>query len=238
MPSTHAAKNPVVLSYVALRKVVGYVALALPFAVSIPIHISQHRLWCSISDYYFTGTRNILVGSLCAIATFMLCCRGYDWRDELASYLSAICAIGVAFCPTPPDCCIQRPPFSSPGYCAHYWFAAILFATLAIFCLFLFTKTSTPEAKTPRKKIRNGFYIGCGCAILASMALIEIADRLDWQPFFGHLHPTFVFESTSLFAFGLAWLIKGEGVFFLNDRHPVPTHTRTTDKLLGFGTLP
>jgi hypothetical protein len=74
-----AAKDPIVLSYLALRKAVGVVAVGLPFALSIPLLVlRQHMIEPSISDYYYTGMRNLFVGSLCAIGMFMLCCRGYD----------------------------------------------------------------------------------------------------------------------------------------------------------------
>jgi len=47
------AKNPVVLSYLALRKAVGIVALALPFVLAIPLWILRdHMLETPISGYY------------------------------------------------------------------------------------------------------------------------------------------------------------------------------------------
>jgi len=100
-----APKDPVVFSYLALRKAVGTVALALPFAVAIPWGLRYHAIQTSISAYYYTGMRNLFVGSLCAIAMFMLCTRGYDRKDEVAGIFSAVCGIGVAFCPTSPECC-------------------------------------------------------------------------------------------------------------------------------------
>jgi hypothetical protein len=38
---------------------------------------------------------------------------------------------------------------------------------------------------------------------------------------------TFCFETTALFAFGIAWLVKGET--FLKDDNPTPPRTVTTD---------
>ena len=98
-----SAKDPIVLSYLALRKAVGAVALGLPFSLSIPLWILRHHIMqSSISGYYYTGMRNLFVGSLCAIGMFMLCCRGYDRKDEIAGVFSAFCALGVAFFPNGP----------------------------------------------------------------------------------------------------------------------------------------
>src|SRR5215469_3782722 len=95
--------DPEVLTYLALRKAVGFVALGLPFVLAMVWAIISHRLESSISGYYYTDMRNVFVGSLCAISMFMLCCRGYDKNDEIAGYLSAVCALGVAFFPCSPN---------------------------------------------------------------------------------------------------------------------------------------
>src|SRR6266404_3334570 len=144
------AQDPIVLSYLALRKAVGAVALGLPFALSIPLWILRHHIiQSSISGYYYTGMRNLFVGSLCAIAMFMLCCRGYDWQDELAGIFSAVCALGVAFFPTAPDdCATQRQHHI--GF-VHYTFAALLFLTLAYFCLVLFKMSAKDKIMTRKK---------------------------------------------------------------------------------------
>src|SRR5277367_2112899 len=136
-----AAKDPSVFSYRALRRAVGIVAIALPIAVAVPIWLlKDHILEPSISCYYYTGTRNVLVGSLCAVAMFMLCCRGYDIYDEIAGIFSAICAIGVAFFPTDPTVCNASSSIRVGNI--HWTFALLLFLTLALFCFFLFTMSA------------------------------------------------------------------------------------------------
>ncbi len=69
----------------------------------------------SISSYYYTDMRDVLVGSLWAIGVFLFSYRGYDTlegpqlrrlfgtsTDFLASSLAGICAVGVAIFPTRP----------------------------------------------------------------------------------------------------------------------------------------
>lgn len=56
-----ATKDPVVLSYLALRKAVGGVALALPFAMAIPWALLHQAIQTSISAYYYTGMRNLIL---------------------------------------------------------------------------------------------------------------------------------------------------------------------------------
>lgn len=221
------AQDPIVLSYLALRKAVGAVALGLPFALSIPLWILRHHIiQSSISGYYYTGMRNLFVGSLCAIGMFMLCCRGYDLKDEIAGVFSAFCTLGVAFFPTPPDS--GATPRQSHIGIAHYIFALLLFSTLAYFCLVLFKMSAANKTMTRKKVQRNRAYTICGYVIIASISLIAILKLLlKIDHLVGNVGTVFFFETTALLAFGTAWLIKGET--FLKDESPEPSRTVTTD---------
>jgi hypothetical protein len=227
MLTASGTKNPFVLSYLALRRAVGCVALGLPFVLAIPLWLRGDVFQSSISAYYYTGMRNLFVGSLCAIAMFMLCCRGYDLKDEIAGIFSSLCALGVAFFPTTPDCNATKRQCEIGT--AHYTFAALLFLTLAYFCLVLFKMTADPEAMTRKKWQRNRMYTICGYTILASILLIAISKIPSVHHRVENLEPVFWFETTALIAFGIAWLTKGET--FLRDENPQPPVTKTTDDI-------
>ena len=219
MPQAPFAQDPAVSSYMELRRAVGWVALGLPFALIIPWWVlGSHMLPSSISGYYYTGMRNLFEGSLCAIALFNLCCRGYDWKDEAAGIFSAACALGVAFCPTTPDSVVPT-PFQQHVGTAHLTFASLLFITLAYFCLFLFRTTAADRMVTQRKLQRNMVYLVCGSTILISIGLITLCKWLGQTYLIGRLGSMFCFETTALVAFGIAWLVKGETI--LGDVAPV-----------------
>jgi len=238
MPSTPAAKDPVVLSYAALRRSVGIVAVAFPFVVTVPVYLlCDHTIASSLSANYYQITRNFFVGTLCAISLFMFCDRGYDLKDEIAGILSSIFALGVAFFPTTPDECATH--FQKFIGHAHYFFATALFSTLAYFCLVLFRTTAVNRHVTHKKLQRNKVYRACGIAIVASMAAIAALSLLDNKNTFNvdywikRLHTTPILESIALIAFGLAWLVKGDFVASLNDPNPAPTQTLTTNRIFG-----
>jgi hypothetical protein len=218
--------DPVVLSYLTLRKAVGIVALGLPFAMAIPWWILRHELEISISSYYYTGMRNLFVGSLCAIAVFMLCARGYDQKDEIAGTCASLCALGVAFLPTAPDRGATHRQLDIGV--VHYTFAAVLFSFLAYFCLILFKTTAKNREPTPQKILRNRIYTICGYVIIVSILLIVISKVVGIPRAFGSIGPVFYFESVALIAFGIAWLTKGET--FLKDAEPA-ARTSTTRTL-------
>ena len=242
MPRIAAAKDPVVLSYAALRRAVGIVAVAFPFVVTVPVYVlSNHTIASSLSANYYQITRNFFVGMLCAIALFMFCDRGYDLKDEIAGILSSLFALGVAFFPTTPDQCASH--FQKIIGHFHYFFATALFLTLAYFCLVLFRTTAVNRHVTHKKLLRDNIYLACGIAILASMAAIATLSLLD-KPnnaidrFILQFHTTPILESIALIAFGLAWLVKGEFIPFLNDPNPAPTRTLTTNRIFGLVSRP
>jgi hypothetical protein len=166
--------------------------------------------------------RNLFVGSLCGIAMFQLACRGFDRKDEIAGMLSALFALGVAFFPTAPSETVRCPPmYPNLTKGVHYLSATLLFLTLAYFCLVLFKKTASKGTETRQKLKRNRVYTISGYVILASIAaialikLLKMGNVISGDPKLGPFGTTFVFETTSLVAFGFAWLIKGET--FLKD---------------------
>lgn len=229
VPVASVAKDPRILSYLALRKVVGWVAFGLPFALMIVWSFSGEQFPASISGYYYTTGRNLFVGSLCAIAVFQIFCRGYDIKDEIAGILSGACAIGVAFVPTAPELTAPTSEQIAVGK-VHLTFASILFLTLAYFCLFLFRMTSSIRTMTQRKRQRNSVYFVSGLVILASLALIVLFGWRHQTYLFGSLGARFFFETTALIAFGVAWLVKGET--FLKDKEPPASTPQSDEKKL------
>jgi len=199
---------PLVLSYLGLRKAVGIIGLALPFVLAFGrILLQGFGLETSISCYYYTDMGNVFVGSLCAIGVFLLSCRGYDQRDAIAGRLACLFAVGVALFPTA-SCAASDSPSVAISR-VHWSCAALLFLTLAYFCLALFTQTSGNP--TRQKGQRNIVYRICGYAILASIVLIAVVNLLlKGDSPVPALHPVFWLESTAVIAFGVAWLTKGE----------------------------
>jgi hypothetical protein len=206
-----APKSPATLTYLELRKAVGFIAIGLPFGVALPRLILRHSLEGSISAYYYTSSRDLFVGSLCAIAMFLLCCRGFDTKDLIAGGLAALFALGVAFFPMKPE--DATPTEKVIGH-VHVIAATLLFSTLAVFCLWLFKMTAHGVRLTQKKIERNRVYTLCGWVIVGSMVAIGVCRMFNITSIVG-IGPWLIFETTALWAFGFAWLTKGE--FILKD---------------------
>jgi hypothetical protein len=96
--------NSLVISYLGLRKAIGVIAITLPFVLGLGIVVfDKAGLPISLSAAYYTSTRNILVGAMCAIGALLMSYRGYDWKDDIAAKVAAICSFGAALFPTAPE---------------------------------------------------------------------------------------------------------------------------------------
>lgn len=189
-------------SYLVLRKAVGWIGILIPFTMMLGMFLlfDGNIVQKSISHYYYTGMRDVLVGEICAIALFLFFYRGYDIIDDWAGNLAGLSAIGVAWFPT------DETGAGSIIGSIHFISAGLFFLTLAGISLFLFTRKGA--APTSRKMTRNIIYIVCGLVIIACMIAIQV-----YFIFTGNDNPTsdivFWIETIALLAFGISWLTKG-----------------------------
>lgn len=226
MPVRTATKNPAILSYHVLRRIVGIIALALPFALTggailVSLLGPGHRLpeplfQRTLSDYFYTPVGTLYVGSVAGIAMFLISSRGYDRTDEIAGYLAGIFALGVVLFPSEDPRATHYSRLEIQIGYVHTAFAALMFLAIAYFCLFLFRRTSAERGITRRKQHRNRIYAASGVVILVCTAVMVVRTIVGEDPRPGPDHLFLVSESLALIAFGVAWLTKGEG--FLRDR--------------------
>ena len=227
MPRQDAIKrdNPrrdLLISYLTLRKAVGLLGMLLPLILTLGMFLLSdcNTFQDSISDYYYTRMGHVLVGVLCAVGLFLFTYKGYEKRDEVASKLGCLFALGVAFFPTyGPDasrpCNFLHRNSSPTTSIIHGFSATLLFLTFAYFSLVLFVKTS---GHPTRKKLkRNKIYRACGYIILGCILLIFLYSVVPMlHSIFERYKPIYIFETIALWAFGFSWITKGE--FILKDR--------------------
>jgi hypothetical protein len=191
-----------IYSYLALRNTVGWIGILLPFVLmggSYFIFGEEIPLF-DISMYYYSGMRDVFVGAMCAVGLFLFFYRGYNRWDNLAGDVAGFCALLIAWFPTS-----KMGPQDWAGQ-IHFGAAGVFFGVLAIFSLFLFTRTG--DAPTRRKIQRNLIYITCGIILLVA-SLGMLIYFLFLQKRFPHTRFVFWAETTALVAFGISWLTKG-----------------------------
>lgn len=156
----------------------------------------------SISCYYYSGATVVFTGTLSALAFFLITYRGYgqrQWLDLVTTYIAGIAAALVAIFPCSPTNGFVEPPWWSEGMgTVHNISATVLFCSFAFFSLYLFTRGTSTEAASQR---RRWIYYGCGTLILMALIWAWMQGRAD--------RPIFLPESLALVAFATSWLVKG-----------------------------
>ncbi len=206
MPSAENA-HLAVFDYRGLRFAMGCVALSLSFLV---VWIAQEPL-SSISVSYYTPARDVFVGSLFMVGTFLIAYNGHYLHEAILSKIAGLAALVIALEPT--SCSITQAPVicanvTTSGHPTIHSIAALThFSILAYFCLIPFRRE--PHA-SPAGKRRWVVYTLCGWAIIWAIVAVVLSE-------FGLIHvPRLVFyaETLALCSFGIAWILAGHKLPF------------------------
>ena len=209
------------------RRFLGILGLVLPVVIVLSGLLVFGSVRDSLSDYLNVKSREVFIVMLLIVAWCLIKYNGYDFIDNLIGKLAGLCALGVLFFPS-----------NAGGWqsVVHFVSATGLFLVFAFMCLFLFTKTKdappnnlwhtitsfrfgiikSDEPDMRLKKKRNKVYVACGVALLVNM-LITVLYNLFWQDTgISVIKPVLVLEWLMIWAFALAWMVKGQ--IILSDR--------------------
>jgi hypothetical protein len=218
--------DPNVISYRALRQLIGILGMALPFLCwgvnAFVNHAGFLSLKSSISHFYYTAAGPLFTGILITVAIFLFCYKGYPLKreddrvswltDNLLANFAAICALGVVTFPTGSEERITDNihifvASKVAGY-IHLGFATLFFVSIAVLCIINFRR------HPGRVFIRNTegkLYLVCGWGMLLCLALLAVVSftplhDLSWMPY----NFIYIMETVMLVLFGTAWLVKGK----------------------------
>lgn len=215
-----------VRSYLLIRTVVGTLGALLPtllFLLEWAFLRGEVTIRGSLSAYYFTAARDVLVGVLCVAGVLLLTYMAGQTRtwDFWLSSAAGVAALGVAFFPTarphrtadaplcgsvpePRGCTqLQQAWGETAVATVHYASAAVFILSLAAIC-FVFAHRERRYGDNP---LRVAFHRGCGTTILVAVAWILLGLVVEVD--IAGLTPLYVGEVVSLYAFAASWLVKG-----------------------------
>jgi hypothetical protein len=210
------------------RRVLGILGICLPiltiiFSIFGFQYFDMPFFVENISATHYYNSYLFFEGIIIAVGLFLITYEGYDIKDKWITTIGGISAIIIAFFPyQPPNAMITNPwnfLMISPKITEifHLIGAVTFFACLFFMQTFQFTKF---DFITKEKEKRNLLYRICGWITLSAVIIGTGMDRMD---IIGLPHITagifgfsFIGEAISLFAFGIAWLVKGET--FLKDK--------------------
>lgn len=208
-----------VISYLTLRKVVGWIGILLPaFVIVVDQVFGEAELKGSVSAYYHTVARDYFVAGMCATALFLVAYVGRDRLDNWSATIAGICAFGVAFVPTTPEEPTDQEKIIGV---IHVIFAGSMFLALAVIAIFVLTRRTTAQpADRERQRRRDKISRVCGAVMGVCMLLIAVGWILGDNNPAKDQQPVLWLEAIATMAFGVSWLVKGRGLPWLGDRVP------------------
>jgi hypothetical protein len=219
-----------VRSYLIMRVVVGALAVVLPFML-----VLCDGLWfdadpfprTSLSAYYYSGVRDLFVGTLSATGIFLITYKVAERNlDNTLSLFAGLAVIVVALFPTglPKHFAKLTPLQDRLGESAvetiHFIAAGAFIVSLAVISYFFGKREGMrPRREGKRRSPRfwRLYHWGCAGAIGAALLWIAVTELSEWGPNESLLYG----EAASVWAFGASWLWKGLELDMLRGR-PAP----------------
>ena len=199
-------------TYLNLRVGIAILSFLLPAGMIIGVLLSKDvEMQGSISAFYHTPMRNLFVGLLVAVGSFLYLYKGFSVRENLALNIAGIMAIGVAFLPTAVPSTIKAlnspflppNPFTSPwlhGFCAVSLFIAI--AYVCVKCGYATLVHIENEAKREEYQKRYKL-IGISMIVLPILAVL-------FSYMFNRFYLVFIVEVVAILIFAYFWLLKSQ----------------------------
>jgi hypothetical protein len=211
MTMTSTETGSMVGTFLLLRRAIGWIGTLLPIVVIAgDAAFSSGPLPNSLSDYYYTPMRNILVGSLCVLGVFLLLYDVSVRVDRWITNAAGIGVLGVAFLPGSPPVPHLTTSQEVIGN-LHVFFAAIAFVGLAAtMWRFAYAVSDGPDAPPPSPRGAL-FYRVSACVMLGFVILsgVAILLPLSVQNAVLAIYDT---EALAIFTFGISWLVKGRAL--------------------------
>jgi hypothetical protein len=211
MTMTSTETGSMVGTFLLLRRAIGWIGTLLPIVVIVgDAAFSSGPLPNSLSDYYYTPMRNILVGALCVLGVFLLLYDVSVRVDRWITNAAGIGVLGVAFLPGSPPVPHLTTSQEVIGN-LHVFFASIAFLGLAAtMWRFAYAVSDGPGAPPPSHR-GCVFYKASACVMLALVLLsgVAILLPLSIQNSTLAIYDT---EALAIFTFGISWLVKGRAL--------------------------
>lgn len=216
-PDTNPDATRYVRSYLWMRVGIGVLGIALPLLL---VFIDKAAFdgnpfpRGSLSVYYYSGMRDVFVGILAAIGTFLITYKVAERNlDNAATLVAGASAIVIPLFPTgqPSYAHVPLTPLQeligeSATKWVHFIASGTFLVSLAVVTFFFGVREGRrpprPGNRSPR--FWRWFHWACACVMGLALLWIVITLSVGWPP-----RALLIGEWVSAWAFGLSWLWKG-----------------------------
>jgi hypothetical protein len=204
----------VLKSYFLLRVGMAGIGIIMPLILWFGGLLLKVDLQNAISLYYHTPMRNVLVGCLFAVGSFLYLYKGFDEKENMASNIAGFLAIGIAIFPTGiikkavdpsqiPKCPILSPECETFTAPLLHNICAISFFLMIAICISTGSNTIGGLREKSRQLFYKKIYIFLSICMIALPLLSVLLVRL-----LGENLPTFFVQLICIWCFSVYWIIK------------------------------
>ncbi|MGV8846196.1 hypothetical protein [Tessaracoccus sp.] len=220
--STGRSSHQLVVSFLTSGRVIAVLGFFLPASMLAWSLLTNSTIRGSLSEYYYTPMRDLMVGTLITMAVFLWSYRGFSDRDDdmradrRVGKIAGVAAAIIAFFPITPRnddrCtlfqCIIGPRTSD---LIHAGGATVFFVCLVMFCLVLLPRS---VVQSPGAAGRVRLYRTSGWFIVVALLVIVVWKFLPVEIIFslGRFHPIFWLESLAIWSFSIAWMVRARAL--------------------------
>jgi hypothetical protein len=205
-----------VRSFLILRIFVGVLGVSLPFLLVFVDRVAFDGSPFprgSLSAYYYSGMREVFVGTLSAIGVFLIAYKVAERNlDNTLSFLAGVSAIVIPLFPTarPSHRGALTPLQDLLGESAvkevHFVASAVFLVSLTVMSFFFGKREG---ARPPRQGARSPrfwqwFHWACAGLMVAALVWLGVTALAG-----GPSRSALIGQTVSAWAFGASWLMKG-----------------------------
>ncbi len=159
---------------------------------------SRVPLGGSLSAYYHTPARNLVVGAIVGVGVCLIAYRGYSTGENRVLNAAGICAIALAVFPT----AAPGKPQNSPVNWIHIG-SAIAFFGLVALAIILYSRSTLPLLPPAQARAYHAVYVGlCACLVVLPLAAAVVAAAV------GPGSRLLGLETGAIVAFAAYWAVK------------------------------
>lgn len=195
----HTLRDHITGSYFSARVGIAAIGIALPVLLWLGgLALEGEGLRDSMSAYYYSPTlRDVFVGALVAIGSFLYLYKGFSSKENVALNMAGLLAIAVAIVPTAP------PGVTAGPVTLHGVLALLFFLCIAYVSVFRASDTLSLIRDTSRARRFQRLYRILGMGMIVSPVAAAVLTVLVEPGAF-----KFFLEAVAVWIFAAYWLVK------------------------------
>jgi hypothetical protein len=204
-------------TYVSLRVGTAITAFLFPFILwHGGRYVADEPLHSAMSYYYHTDMRDVFVGILFAIGSFLYLYKGFGHRENVALNVAGLLALGVALFPIGPyDPNVARTdvfsqtPLEPHTHDIHNTCAILFFVAIAYVCIFRAKDSLYLIANPAIEAFYRRVYVVIGWLMILAPVVAAALAHFRQQIFGEGESPVIFFvQSGAVWVFSTYWLVK------------------------------